>query len=84
MLAKTDVLDFQLAAPGGGVELVLGVEAGEWNAPEAEQWLKEKADMYARYALDSEMHQRFPESKGKPVSITVVSVDPVPPLPEVD
>lgn len=80
MLAKPDVLDYQLAGQEGEIELVLGVEAGEWETPEALELLKHKADRYAQYALDGEMHQSFPDSVGKKVSITVVSVDPVPPF----
>lgn len=81
MLAATDKVDSILDDPEiGGVELVLGVEAGEWQRPHALDELKDKIDGYARFALDGEMAQRFPALKGKRARITVVSVDPVPPL----
>lgn len=81
MLARTDAVDMILRDPKtGGVELVCGVEAGEWDAPGALELLKSKLDGYAHFALDGEMHGRFPDLKGKPTTLTVVSVDPVPPL----
>lgn len=81
MLAATDKIDSILDDPeNGGVELVCGIEAGEWQRPHALDELKDKLDGYARFALDGEMAQRFPAFKGKRARITVVSVDPVPPL----
>lgn len=80
MLARTDCVDSINRDPRTGeYELVLGVEAGEWEPRDLSlSRFKDKIDGYARFALDGEMHQRYPESVGKPVVITVVSVDPVP------
>lgn len=82
MLAKTGCVDKILRDPKTGeYELVLGVEAGEWEPRDlALSRFKDKIDGYARFALDGEMRQRYPESAGKPVVITVVSVDVVPPF----
>lgn len=79
MVAKPNVLDSILQdEETGAVELVLGVEAGEWGLPDVDRLLKDKLDHYAQFALDGEMFRRFEGTEGKPVALTVVSVDPVP------
>lgn len=64
---------------GASYELVLVVEHGEWQRKDALWLLQEKINASLIFALDGQMAAEVPESKGKPVSITVRSVDTLPP-----
>jgi hypothetical protein len=78
MLSKLDKVDLVLEGSQGW-ELVLVIEPGEWDMSRRLWLLQEKINGYASFALDGQMHQMYPDSVGKPVSIVIRPVDPPPP-----
>jgi hypothetical protein len=79
MLRAIDKIDLYSETPARQQRLIAVIEAGEWQLPEAKWLLQEKLNAYAIYALDGQMHQMYPDSIGKPVSIVICPVDPIPP-----
>lgn len=63
---------------GSSYELVLVVEKGEWQRKDALWLLQEKINAGLSFALDGQMAAEMPDSQGKPVVISVRSVDSIP------
>jgi hypothetical protein len=79
MLAKHNVIDLVASSNDKSkYVLVLVVEAGEWSLDDYLWLLQEKLNAYAAYALDGPLHKQCPDSVGKPVTIVVRPVDPMP------
>lgn len=61
-----------------GWYLSLVVEEGEWTLPNVRWLLQEKLNAYAIYAMDGPMVQQHPDSAGKPVTVYLSPVEPIP------
>jgi hypothetical protein len=77
MLSALNKVDVFSQGPGG-TRLSLVIEAGEWQEPGSLLLLREKINNYAAFALDGEMHRKFPDSQGSHVTIAICPVDPLP------
>jgi hypothetical protein len=79
MLQKTDVIDLVTRSKDGRqYDLVLVVDAGEWQRKNALHALQEKINSYASYALDGAMAADYPESAGRSKALVIQTID-VPP-----
>lgn len=78
MLTNTSKIELVTVQPDGGWRLVAIVERGEWDQPDATWLLQEKLNALASYALDGQMRAEYPDSVGKPITLVICPVDPVP------
>jgi hypothetical protein len=72
-------MDLSSATPDGQRRLIIVVDKGEWDLPNVRWLIQEKLNAYASYALDGQMFRVDPGSVGKPVTIVIRPVDPIPP-----
>jgi hypothetical protein len=77
MLSATDKIEL-IFSNDEAVRLILVVESGEWEHPDALYQLQDKVNAAASYALDGQMTEEYPQHQGKQVEIVVRPVDEAP------